>query len=315
MRRLVNSSALFAVFSFSAIFTPAQNDAERREAEIAARNRETEASQRRENATPIRIGPRLASGLDRASRKELEQLRAVGREDKVRYGEFLRDENAGIFKLFPDKGCVEKNLVRVDGDCVGFVPDSSYFSFLTGKYNGLRHDIGFYGDNFVNRSLLTQTILVSLGDEPLDRATLMHPALKFLRDFRPELRPEAISQSVSLFSKGVDAGGYHFAGRVAVQENTTYAIRKIEFRVAGQRHLTPKTQIDQGRLIRLNYLMYQDRKDSIYIFRVVRKDADGAVTILWKQIVRKNAPTIKFQKGDTVPDITYFFAPAATGLL
>ena len=302
MRRLVNSSALLAVFSLSAIFVPAQIEAERREADLAARNRELEASQRREKAMPIRIGPRLASGLDKASRKALDQLRAVDREDKIRYGEFLRDKKAGIFKLFPDKGCVEKNLVRLDGDCVGFVPDSNYFSFRNGKYNGPQHDIGFYRDYFINRSFLAQAILVSLGDEPLDKATLMHPALKFLSDFQPQLRPETLSQSVSIFSKGVGAGGYHFAGRVAVEENTTYAIRKIEFRVAWQGHLTPKTRIDQGRLFRLNYLRYEDRKDSIYVFRVVKKDADGVVTVLWKQIVRKDAPTIKFEKGDTFPE-------------
>ncbi len=299
MRRLVNSSALLAVFSLSAIFVSAQSDAERREVEFAARNRELEASERREKAMPIRIGSRLASGLDKASRKALDQLRAVDREDKIRYAEFLRDEKAGIFKLFPDKGCVEKNLVHLDGDCVGFVPDSNYFSFRTGKYNGLQHDIGFYRDNFISRSFLAQAILVSLGDEPLDKATLMHPALKFLSDFQPQVRPETLSQSVSLFSKGVGASGYHFVGRVAVEENTTYAIRKIDFRVAGQEYLTPS---DQRRLRMLNYIRYEDRKDSIYVFRVVRKDDDGVVTVLWKQIVRKNAPTIKFQKGDKFPE-------------
>ncbi len=254
--------------------------------------REMDGVLRRANEMTIRGRLYRTARLDKASRERLDQMRRVDREDHVRYGEFLKGENTGIFKLFPDNGCVEKNLIRVDGDCTGFVPDSNYFLFRTGKYAlGGDHDIGFYYDNFINTSFLTQTIMVSLGNEPIESVTAMHAALKLLDDFQPYLTPASASRSVSLFSKGVDAAGYHFADRVAAEGYTTYAIREIEFKAGG--HLEIPI---------LSYLKFKERRDSIYVFRVIRKSDDGSVTILWKQISRKNAPTIKFRKGDKFPD-------------
>ena len=38
---------------------------------------------------------------------------------------------------------------------------------------------------------------------------------------------------------------------------------------------------------------YDKRNDVTVVFRVVEKDANGDLTILWKEISRKNSPEIK----------------------
>lgn len=51
------------------------------------------------------------------------------------------------------------------------------------------------------------------------------------------------------------------------------------------------------------YLMGNDKRaDLIIVFRAVRSDDDRSITILWKQLQRKKAPSIRFEKDDTVGD-------------
>ena len=53
---------------------------------------------------------------------------------------------------------------------------------------------------------------------------------------------------------------------------------------------------------RFALLLLDRRFDATYIFRVVRQDPDGAVTILWKRLAKEKAPKIRFEKKEPLRD-------------
>ncbi|MFT3742814.1 MAG: hypothetical protein QM785_00840 [Pyrinomonadaceae bacterium] len=108
-------------------------------------------------------------GLDKASRLEIESIRSVDETDRLKFAEFLKGDNTGVFKLFPDQGCVQNGLINVGGDCTGFVLDSSLYTFRSGKYGG--GDIGYLKDQFISKGLFSQWIMVSLGDIAIEDVT------------------------------------------------------------------------------------------------------------------------------------------------
>lgn len=151
--------------------------------------------------------------LDKKARERMMTLRRIDPRDIAKYADFLTAKKTGIFRLFPDLECVTKNVVRIDGECVNFVPLSSSFSFRDGNYteDESYHDIGFDRDEIVSRAFFSQGILVPLGDIPIDQITLAHPGLKFLVDFHPA-RDTATA-------------------RLSAQENSTFALRMIAYKI------------------------------------------------------------------------------------
>ena len=236
-------------------------------------------------------------GLDKASIKELDAIRSVEEADLLRYAEFLKGDNTGIFKLFPDQGCVQKGLIDVSGDCTGFVLDSSLYSFRAGKYGG--GDVGYLKGRFISKGLFSQSIMVSLGDVAIENVTDSHLPIKNLIHYVPGPTAAEAEASSKLFAKGVAAGGYVFSESVDTSAGPTFAVRKIEFNRKG--NVTYKTPYGELSLERM--LRYKERKDSVYVFRIIRRDEAGVVTLVWKQLSRKDAPAIVFKKGDKYPDL------------
>ncbi len=54
--------------------------------------------------------------------------------------------------------------------------------------------------------------------------------------------------------------------------------------------------------LRFHTLSLDKRADVIIVFRIVRKAEDGTLTIVWKELDRKEAPKIKFPKGEKFAD-------------
>lgn len=247
------------------------------------------------------IGRRLprhgAKGLDKASLKELEIMRSIDEAVRLQFAEFLKGDNTGIFKLFPDQGCVQKSLIRVDGDCTGFVPDSSLYSFRAGKYGG--GDIGYFKNRIISKGLFSQSIMVSLGDMAIEDVNDSLIPVKNLISYVPPVTPSEAEMSVKLFVKGVTASDYIYAGSLDLSAGPTFVLRKIEFKRSGDiSYKSPKGHVFSIERV----LRYKERKDTVYVFRVIRKDEAGVLTIVWKQLLRKDAPVIVFRKGDKYPD-------------
>ncbi len=306
MRKIFHVLLLLSISGFSAIsalsqkgLPPGMDEGRRIEEELAKRKKEREQE--------IIVAPyRGPIRLDKTSRKEIEELQRVDEDEILRHKEVLQGENTGIFKLFPDNGCDEKYMIRADGDCTGFVSESSFYTFRTGLY-GTRTfksdpsgDIGYYKGKFVSRTSFAQSIMVSLGDVPIETVSEAHPAVKLLVDYKPHLTPASAEKAAKVLARGSNTDGYRFAADSGVTVGHTYAFRQIAFNIKGE---DPKVEIHTNWRYRSlkAFLKYQERKDTVFIFRVVRQDEHGGITIVWKQLLRKDAPAIVFQKGDKLP--------------
>lgn len=142
--------------------------------------------------------------------------------------------------------------------------------------------------------------MVPLGDIPIDQITLAHPGLKFLVDFHPARDTATARLSAQDFLRGHDSDGYRYASTLQVTENSTFALRMIAYKIGNS--LPPISDKSTMTELRFLSLALDKRADLIVAFRIIRKDANGSITIVWKELDKKEAPKIKFAKGEVLAD-------------
>lgn len=243
--------------------------------------------------------------LTREQRERVLTFRRIAKGDADKYASFLDQPRTGVFKLFPDIGCVSKNVVSVSGDCEKYVPVSSSFTFRTKVYGDeAYHDIRFLDDRILSDSFFSQGILTVVGDEPIENVDLSHPAFKFLNEFEPDLDPKAAAARAREFRTGVESGSFRYTDSVEPRENATYAMRMIAYRLDnGLKPYSPDLSLTEMMFLSLTF---DKRLDVKVVFRVINKDENGGLTIVWKELGRAEAPKIKFPKGQELKD----FRPA-----
>lgn len=218
--------------------------------------------------------------------KEQKKRRQPEADDSAKFADFLKISQTGLFKLFPNIGCFSKNTVQVGEECKNAIPLSSYYSFQKRDYTGQIAEIGLKDDNFYSRGLLTNALIVSLGDVPIETVSITSNGVKFLADYQPAINNNEILAKQKELSEGIKDGSYQYSDSAQAMENTTYVVRVIEYQ---GKILLPLE--NSGRSI--NLLEKDKRADIIVVFRTVRKSSDGSLTILWKQLQRKESPKIE----------------------
>ncbi len=219
--------------------------------------------------------------------KELKLL-APNRIDVEKFAEFLRQPNIGITKLAADFGCAENtNVVVASEDCLKYtMPGAgSSYSFRVKNYRIRRlADITFTDNSFQATGVLLHGIFVNIGDAALENVSLDTEGLKFLTEFKPEPDFEKAKQIDLQLATGIEKDGFLYRRALYAKDNTTYVLRSIAYNGSFYRAVQN---------IAYNELAFDKRKDVIVAFRIVRRDADGSVTILWKQLTRNNSPKVK----------------------
>ena len=239
--------------------------------------------------------------VDKATGERIRVARRIDAADIARYNEFLRRDNTGIFKLFPDFDCVAKNVIRIDGDCKDFVFASSSWSFRkVGYSHPYYHDLGFNHGEIYSNPFFAQGILVALGDVPIEGLAVSEKGLKFLLDFEPAPDPAKAKNAATKLSAGIESGGFKYASHLGPSENTTYALRSIAYNLANT--LPSPSETTSTSELRFHTLALDKRADVIVVFRVIRKGVDGSLTIIWRELERKEAPKIRFSKGERFSD-------------
>lgn len=237
--------------------------------------------------------------------KRFEDFVAPQAEDLEKYKDFLQQKETGIFRMFPDFDCETKYLVRTDGDCENFVPLSWGYSFRWERHSGRGefHDISLKDVFLLSDGFFTQSLLVSLGDVPLENLTTASNGVNYLGDFVPGTRRQTARDQYDEITKGIRHGDFLYSNKLKAEENTTYALRLIAYKYKDKesfrfnyRNLpTPEES-------KLYSVKYQSRKDNLIAFRIVRKSEDGSVTILWKRLQEKKSPVITFEKNEKFLD-------------
>jgi hypothetical protein len=181
-------------------------------------------------------------------------------EDRKAHALLLAQPDTGLIRLLPREKWDGKLSTRGDG---------AYYSFSRraheyGEGNDLELQsdylsVGFGGADF--------GFMTNLGDTPLEMVSLDAEAVRFASAFKaPTLEPEARAAYRSFGGvEGRREGEYVYKSRLPVAVGSTYIVRSIS---------------------------YND-SDVLVAFRVLRKDSDGSVVLLWKMLEKFPKPTLE----------------------
>jgi hypothetical protein len=213
--------------------------------------------------------------------------------DLTKYANFLSQPKTGIFRLFPDLGCEENpNVVKADKKCLEAIPESSFYSFREKEHTAeYLSDIRMKNNHFITDGSLTNGFLVTLGDVELEKVSLSTEALTFMKNYPAQAEGAEAQRQFMQLARGIKSGKFLYRKAFPVAENTAYALRVIAFRGGIYRTF---------RGFRYNLLQGDKRIDMTVAFRVVGKNEDGSVTLLWKELDRRDAPKFQFPKRKSV---------------
>jgi len=244
--------------------------------------------ERQKSANSI-FGSRSYFPLRKKATKEQKKQLLPKAEDLKTYAHLLAQPKTGIFRLLPDLECETNSLIiKADETCLKAIPESSFYSFREQEHTReIQADIRLKSNYLISDGILSQGILVNLGDIALQNVTMESAGLKFLTDYVPQaLNKEAQKQFLQM-TNGIKSGGYEYRTIVLANENATYAMRVVAYKGSALRTY---------RGFRFDLLQGDKRIDLTLAFRVVRRDKDGGLTILWKELARRKSPRIKFEK-------------------
>jgi len=224
------------------------------------------------------------------SKKALQFLK-LDQNDLRKYAEFLKQRNTGMFKLAARAGCSEHaNVIVVSPECPNpKIPGAGgSYSFRVKNYRIPRlADITFDGRSLIAKGALVGAIFVNVGDIPLERIRLNTKGVGFLAEFEPSKKADEAFESVKKFVRGVESQGFIYGRGVFIGEKTTFALRSIAYR---------GKQLKEVAGVVYNELNFDKRRDIIVAFRIVRKDVDGTITILWKELQDMKSPKLSMPR-------------------
>ena len=222
-----------------------------------------------------------------------EELTAISPndEDRQKYADFLRQSDTGLVKLAVDSGCADDTrIVVVTPECLKYTMPGAgnSYSFRARNYRLRRlADIIYSNNSFQSAGVSLESIFVKIGDVPLEKVDLQTKGLKFLVNFQPETDNNKRREFDKGISEGFFVDGFQYRRGLPSVENTTYVLRSVAYDGFHMRAA-------EG--ITYNEFDFDKRTDIIVAFRVVRKDSDGSLTILWKKLLEKKSPKMASRK-------------------
>lgn len=222
----------------------------------------------------INIVPTLK--LSKESKKKLQ----VGKDEVAAYRDFLKQKNTGIFKLlvFPDCGKTQNDEEKKKCllDLITISQQASSYSFRSKEYNSIQYaDLSLLNGSLTTLPFMTFSFMVDLKDVPLDELSLNSEGIKYLAEYKIPEALKVANEQISAFNKVIEAGKHVYFRAMSVSENRTFAIRSSGYKTKSVFTAFVKTD------------------DVIVVFRIIRKDSDGSVTILWKELKRQSGIKLK----------------------
>lgn len=224
------------------------------------------------------------------SKRDYEMI-ALAPEIVSQYQEFLKTPNTGLIRLHDQSKCTAaRNVVNVEEPCPSnfVLGKATSYSFRAKKYRTLRFsDLTLNNRRFFTVGINSQGIIAALGNQPLESVTVAADAIKSLLEFAPSSDPAQAVEQGERFAKGVRAGKVILQKQSSVLLNQTYALRAIAY----------KSKVYERRgAFKIDILDDDKRDDVLIAFRVVKAHDDGSFTVLWKELERKPAPKLNFEK-------------------
>ena len=201
-----------------------------------------------------------------AKRAELAVLEkkvlAVSDKDREEFAAFLTQPQTGIIRLLPREmydGNTKRGLAIRGG--------GAYYSFVlkTHEY-GRGSDISLeQGQLSVGFAGADYGMLLNLGDISLDQVASDHAATRALLDYTPPTKEAEVRAEHRKLWQGIELTGFNFKSRLPANVSNTYLLRSISI----------------------------DSSDIVVAFRVVRKDTDGSLILVFKELKSFPKPTME----------------------
>jgi hypothetical protein len=185
-------------------------------------------------------------------------LLAPSNEDRQAYAEFLSQSGAGLVRLLPREKWDGKLSTSGGGAFYSFANRTHEY----GRGSDIMLEQGRFGVGFAGADF---GFIVNLGDAPLEAVTAETDGVHFMATFQtPSAEPEA-RKAYTQFGGGRQSRQWTYKPSLPVFANNTYALRSIIY----------------------------DASDVLVAFRVVRKDTDGSVVLLWKLLEKFPKPVLE----------------------
>lgn len=224
--------------------------------------------------------------------KEDLQLVAPEADVQEKYADFLRADHTGLIRLLSESGCQENvNLVNATEFCIKYknLFGGSSYSFRTENYTlGRFADIVYRNGVIYSYGKMTLGFITDLGaDVALPDVSPKTAGAKYVFDFAPPEKLSRIETAAQNFQKGVGADGFSYRKFLTLQENHTYLMRSVAYR--------RQEQVERNKVV-YDDLTNDNRKDVIVVFRVVRLSGADGVTLLWKELQRRDVAKIDMKE-------------------
>jgi hypothetical protein len=201
-----------------------------------------------------------------AKRAELavleKQVLAVSDTDREEFAAFLKQPQTGMIRLLPREtydGAGKRALAIAGG--------GAYYSFVrkTHEY-GQGSDIELQqGQLSVGFAGADYGMLLNLGDISLDQVASDHVATRALLDYTPPVKEAEVRAEYRKLWQGIELTGFNFKSRVPAKVSNTYLLRSISI----------------------------ERSDIAVVFRIVRKDTDDSLILVYKVLKNFPKPTME----------------------
>jgi hypothetical protein len=185
-------------------------------------------------------------------------LLAPSKEDRRAHADFLAQPDTGLVRLLPREKWDGKLSTR---------GGAAFYSFAR-----LTHEYGYGSDIMLEQDMLSAgfaganfAFMTNLGDAPLETISAETEGVHYMASFQTP-SPEADARKAQRqVSAGFQSGQWTYKNRLPVSVGSTYVLRSIN---------------------------YGD-SDVLVAFRVLRKDSDGSVVLLWKMLEKFPKPTLE----------------------
>ncbi len=181
-------------------------------------------------------------------------------EDEETYAAYLGHRDMGLIRLLPRAGGKENNVKAAE--LLTLRGGGAYYSF-----SRLTHEYGYGSDISLEQGNLSvgfagadYGLIANLGDVPLETISIEDSRAGFMAAYEVPGELARARAEAQRFSSGVTDDGVIYKGRVPAEVRSTYLLRSVNY----------------------------EGTDVLVTFKVVRKDSDGSVIIVWKLL--KNYP-------------------------
>lgn len=185
-------------------------------------------------------------------------LLSPSKEDRRAHAEFLAQPGTGLVRLLPREKWDGKLSTRGGGAYYSFTRRTHEYgngSDISLEQNML--SVGFAGANY--------GFMANLGDVPLEMVSAEAEAVQFMAAHKtPSNEPDARKVQTQLVSGGIREGEQTYQERLPLNVGGTYVLRSVNY----------------------------ETSDVLVAFRVLRKDSDGSVVLLWKMLQEFPRPTL-----------------------